>query len=244
MPRHRQNLPRRRPVVGLARQCRVDRRQAHLGHERSGWFKYRHRRHSYDSDRPIGPARDVSGTVGELARALTPPSEDVRALTIAMDAMNPRFIGVDDARGALRRERDLIPGKRGWRRGARSQGNHDRIGRGRGVTGNSDESDGCQRRRSLEQAGRAARARRSGPGQFPMAPRTGSAPLRQSESRHGELRDRAPGAGPGDGVGPAVSGFLTRHGRPGAPYTDHAGHFGQWLSKKEARTDTITARDP
>ncbi|WP_420442394.1 hypothetical protein [Candidatus Palauibacter sp.] len=25
-------------------------------------------------------------------------------------------------------------------------------------------------------------------------------------------------------------------------YTDHAGHFGQWLSKKEERTDTIIAR--
>ncbi len=40
----------------------------------------------------------------------------------------------------------------------------------------------------------------------------------------------------------AIIGYLRRHGRPVAVYTDHAGHFGQWLSKKEERTDTIIAR--
>ena len=36
--------------------------------------------------------------------------------------------------------------------------------------------------------------------------------------------------------------YLRRHGRPLAVYTDHAGHFGQWLTKKEERTDTIISR--
>ena len=36
--------------------------------------------------------------------------------------------------------------------------------------------------------------------------------------------------------------YLRCHGRPLAVYTDHAGHFGQWLSRKEERTDTIIAR--
>ena len=36
--------------------------------------------------------------------------------------------------------------------------------------------------------------------------------------------------------------YLRCHGRPVAVYTDHAGHFGQWLSKKEKRTETIIAR--
>ena len=36
--------------------------------------------------------------------------------------------------------------------------------------------------------------------------------------------------------------YLRRHGRPLAVYTDHAGHFGQWLTKKEERTDTIILR--
>ena len=40
----------------------------------------------------------------------------------------------------------------------------------------------------------------------------------------------------------AIIGYLRRHGRPLAVYTDHAGHFGQWLSRKEKRTDTIIAR--
>ncbi|MCY3763161.1 MAG: ISNCY family transposase [Gemmatimonadetes bacterium] len=40
----------------------------------------------------------------------------------------------------------------------------------------------------------------------------------------------------------AIIGYLRRHGRPLAVYTDHAGHFGQWLSRKEERTDTIIAR--
>ena len=39
----------------------------------------------------------------------------------------------------------------------------------------------------------------------------------------------------------AIIGYLRRHGRPLAVYTDHAGHFGQWLSRKEERTDTIIA---
>ena len=38
------------------------------------------------------------------------------------------------------------------------------------------------------------------------------------------------------------SDYLQRHGRPLAVYTDHAGHFGQWLTKKEERTDTIISR--
>ena len=40
----------------------------------------------------------------------------------------------------------------------------------------------------------------------------------------------------------AIIGYLRRHGRPLAVYTDHAGHFGQWLTKKEERTDTIISR--
>ena len=40
----------------------------------------------------------------------------------------------------------------------------------------------------------------------------------------------------------AMIAYLRRHGRPVAVYTDHAGHFGQWLSKKEERTDTIISR--
>ena len=40
----------------------------------------------------------------------------------------------------------------------------------------------------------------------------------------------------------AIIGYLRRHGRPLAVYTDHAGHFGQWLAKKEERTDTIISR--
>ena len=36
--------------------------------------------------------------------------------------------------------------------------------------------------------------------------------------------------------------YLRRHGRPLAVYTDHAGHFGQWQSKKSKRTDTLIAR--
>ena len=40
----------------------------------------------------------------------------------------------------------------------------------------------------------------------------------------------------------AIIAYLRSHGRPLAVYTDHAGHFGQWLSKKEERTDTIIAR--
>ena len=39
-----------------------------------------------------------------------------------------------------------------------------------------------------------------------------------------------------------IIGYLQRHGRPLAVYTDHAGHFGQWLTKKEERTDTIISR--
>ena len=40
----------------------------------------------------------------------------------------------------------------------------------------------------------------------------------------------------------AIIAYLRCHGRPQAVYTDHAGHFGQWLSKKEERTDTIIGR--
>ena len=40
----------------------------------------------------------------------------------------------------------------------------------------------------------------------------------------------------------AIIGYLRSHARPLAVYTDHAGHFGQWLSRKEERTDTIIAR--
>ena len=40
----------------------------------------------------------------------------------------------------------------------------------------------------------------------------------------------------------AIIEYLGRHGRPVAVYTDHAGHFGQWLSKKAKRTDTIISR--
>ena len=40
----------------------------------------------------------------------------------------------------------------------------------------------------------------------------------------------------------AMIAYLRRHGRPVAVYTDHAGHFGQWLSEKEKRTDTIISR--
>ena len=40
----------------------------------------------------------------------------------------------------------------------------------------------------------------------------------------------------------AIIAYLRSHGRPVAVYTDHAGHFGQWLSEKEKRTDTIIAR--
>lgn len=40
----------------------------------------------------------------------------------------------------------------------------------------------------------------------------------------------------------AIIRYLQRHGRPLAVYTDHAGHFGQWLTKREERTDTIISR--
>ena len=40
----------------------------------------------------------------------------------------------------------------------------------------------------------------------------------------------------------AIIGYLRRHGRPLAAYTDHAGHFGQWLSRRGERTDTIISR--
>lgn len=40
----------------------------------------------------------------------------------------------------------------------------------------------------------------------------------------------------------AIIGYLQRHGRPLAVYTDHAGHFGQWLTKRGERTDTIISR--
>ncbi|WP_420462637.1 hypothetical protein [Candidatus Palauibacter sp.] len=40
----------------------------------------------------------------------------------------------------------------------------------------------------------------------------------------------------------AIIEYLGRHGRPVAVYTDHAGHFGQWLSKKQERTGTIISR--
>ena len=40
----------------------------------------------------------------------------------------------------------------------------------------------------------------------------------------------------------AIIAYLRRHGRPVSVYTDHAGHFGQWLSKKEKRTESIIAR--
>ena len=40
----------------------------------------------------------------------------------------------------------------------------------------------------------------------------------------------------------AIIGYLQRHGRPLAVYTDHAGHFGQWLTKRDERTDTIISR--
>ena len=40
----------------------------------------------------------------------------------------------------------------------------------------------------------------------------------------------------------AMMAYLRRHGRPLAVYTDHAGHFGQWQSKKSKRTDTLIAR--
>ena len=40
----------------------------------------------------------------------------------------------------------------------------------------------------------------------------------------------------------AMIAYLRRHGWPVAVYTDHAGHFGQWLSKKEERTETIISR--
>ena len=40
----------------------------------------------------------------------------------------------------------------------------------------------------------------------------------------------------------AIIAYLRCHGLPLAVYTDHAGHFGQWLSKKEERTDTIIGR--
>ena len=40
----------------------------------------------------------------------------------------------------------------------------------------------------------------------------------------------------------AIIGYLRRHGRPVAVYTDHAGHFGQWLTKQQERTGTIISR--
>ena len=40
----------------------------------------------------------------------------------------------------------------------------------------------------------------------------------------------------------AIIAYLRLHGRPVAVHTDHAGHFGQWLSKKEERTGTIISR--
>ena len=40
----------------------------------------------------------------------------------------------------------------------------------------------------------------------------------------------------------AIIGYLPRHGRPVAVYTDHAGHFGQWLTKQQERTGTIISR--
>lgn len=40
----------------------------------------------------------------------------------------------------------------------------------------------------------------------------------------------------------AIIEYVRRHRRPLAVYTDHAGHFGQWLLKKGQRTDTIIAR--
>ena len=36
--------------------------------------------------------------------------------------------------------------------------------------------------------------------------------------------------------------YLRDHGRPLAVYTDHAGHFGQWRSEKEERTETVISR--
>ena len=35
---------------------------------------------------------------------------------------------------------------------------------------------------------------------------------------------------------------MRRHGRPLAFYADHAGHFGQWMTKKGRRTETIISR--
>ena len=40
----------------------------------------------------------------------------------------------------------------------------------------------------------------------------------------------------------AIIEHLRLHGRPLAVYTDHAGHFGQWLEKKGERTETIISR--
>ena len=40
----------------------------------------------------------------------------------------------------------------------------------------------------------------------------------------------------------AIIEHLGRHGCPVAVYTDHAGHSGQWLSKREERTGTIISR--
>ncbi len=40
----------------------------------------------------------------------------------------------------------------------------------------------------------------------------------------------------------AVIEYLRRHGRPLAFYADHAGHFGQWMTKQGRRTDTIISR--
>ncbi len=40
----------------------------------------------------------------------------------------------------------------------------------------------------------------------------------------------------------ALIAYLRRHGRPLAFYADHAGHFGQWMTAKGRRTDTIIAR--
>ena len=40
----------------------------------------------------------------------------------------------------------------------------------------------------------------------------------------------------------AAIAYLRQHGRPLAFYADHAGHFGQWMTKQGRRTDTIIAR--
>ena len=164
-------------------------RHPHLVYKPSGRLKYRYPIVPDDGDGAVRSARDGSGSVLELPRTSASTSEDIRLLTAAIDAVNLRFVIVEDARRCLGSECDVpVHGQRGLGRHDRSQANRSRFGPIYRVTRRHGESDqgqrnhppasahnGGLRRPQLERSWRAANPTAR---QFWMVPRAHSHAMR------------------------------------------------------------------